>query len=432
MLHKGDLMTPPPPNEDFILYGPDGKPLSSEDSEAAKEAAQRLEVLIREECEALREHQPNLSKEKIDRAVRTALHRLSGEQVNKKYVFGSEYNPYSGELWLTIAIGHRKTKVIPLNIFTVLKSAAIAIGTFYAMHQGTTDDSQPIRKDHDAHPTKHGDADPEVSNEVYEGQVAEAMRENRQLTNRWQEEENGAHMVREKILPPDRGPQVSGIDYAVRVNFAPRFSGDFYDFQALPFGRFGLVLGHASGKGISAALIMSNMAVFLRRSIREGKDLAETFLELNEQVFQTSPDGRYANAFCAVYDSGKRELEYVNAGLPPAILLNRRSYAIVELNFGGSSLGIFADPPVHHAIGRIMLNPGDIIIAATEGLTGATDIKGQPWGMERLSRTAVLHSRSSNVTAEQLISGIIKEAEDFRSGVESANDITIVALKVRE
>ena len=147
------------------------------------------------------------------------------------------------------------------------------------------------------------------------------------------------------------------LDYSARCRQAHEIGGDCYDFVPLADAGLALAVGDASGKGLAAALMISNVQSSLRTAaLFSGSDQAATLRAVNRHVYATSLTDRYATLFYAVVAA--RKMRYVNAGHPPPIVL-RRDGSMDWLETGGAPVGMFPEWPYEE--GAIELNPGDLV-----------------------------------------------------------------------
>jgi sigma-B regulation protein RsbU (phosphoserine phosphatase) len=155
--------------------------------------------------------------------------------------------------------------------------------------------------------------------------------------------------------------------------------GDCFDFLPLPGRRVALAIADASGKGLAAALMIANVQSSLRTAAAFApNDAAAVVTAVNRQAHASSPTDRYATLFYGVFDEETRTLQYVNAGHNPPIVL-RGGDSIIRLEGGGRPVGLFVDS-IYKA-GMVQLNPGDVIVAYTDGVAEAVDPTGEEWGV---------------------------------------------------
>jgi sigma-B regulation protein RsbU (phosphoserine phosphatase) len=256
------------------------------------------------------------------------------------------------------------------------------------------------------------------------------MIENGRLTSRVVEQEKLrrdlalAAEVQKRLLP-DRPPDVSMATLAAVSLPARSVGGDYFDFIDLGDKRIGIALADVSGKGVAAALIMSSVQASLRiLSSDTDISLPQLVAKMNRFLHQSTGSNKYATFFYAQIDERGRQLRYVNAGhLPPYLL--RSASAIQELSTGGAVIGLF--PEMSYEEATIDLQPGDVLVAFTDGVTEAMNAGEEEFGEERLKELLrqVVHLPVNDVSARisEALKNWIKDAEQY-------DDLTFVVMKV--
>lgn len=233
-----------------------------------------------------------------------------------------------------------------------------------------------------------------------------------------------AREVQERLFPQTL-PAVDGLDYAGRCRPARGVGGDYYDFLALPDGRFGLAIGDVSGKGVSAALLMASLQASLRGQTTFGTPgLGDLMARVNRLVCDASSANRYATFFYATYDAASRRLDYVNAGHNAPMLL-RREGQVERLDRGGPVVGLL-EVAVYEST-AVDLCPGDLLVAYTDGLSEAMNPEGEEWGEERLIAAV---QRCVGLPALQIVDRLARMADDFVSGAPQHDDMTVVVARL--
>lgn len=187
------------------------------------------------------------------------------------------------------------------------------------------------------------------------------------------------------------GPTIETLSYSARCRQVRALGGDFYDFIPLPHHGLALAVGDASGKGLAAALMISNVQSSLRTAASfAGHDGPAVLTAVNRQVHACSLEDRFATLFYGVFDGTKRRLQYVNAGHNPPMVI-RQDGSIISLEAGGPPVGIFADSSYEQ--GTVELNPGDLILAYTDGVVEATNpgVNGEWTAFEKLLQEATAY-----------------------------------------
>ncbi len=237
-----------------------------------------------------------------------------------------------------------------------------------------------------------------------------------------------AREVQERLFP-QRLPVLAGIDYFGACRPALGVGGDYYDFLALPDGELGVAIGDVSGKGIAAALLMASLQASLRGQALVGQaDLSQLMKNVNQLVYDATPVNRYATFFYGQYNRTTRLFRYVNAGHnPPAILRASQngSAHVIRLETGGPVVGLF--PAVPYQEGSLLLEPGDIFLGFTDGISEAMNRADEEWGEERLIPAAAAHGQK---TAAEMIPLLMAEADRFVAGAPQHDDMTLVIVKM--
>lgn len=237
----------------------------------------------------------------------------------------------------------------------------------------------------------------------------------------------------QRQLFPQSAPEVRGLKLYGVCKAARSVSGDYYDFLKLGENRVGLVLGDVSGKGISAALLMAAIQSALRAQLYDGlsarggsagvlMSTADVVERLNLQLIENTPPEKYVTFFFAQYDAETRKLAYTNAGhLPPVIFRQGR---IERLRAGGTVVGLFVRSTYEQ--GEIQLEPGDLLLAFTDGITEPENIYGEEFGEARVLDVA---RRALNAPPEVLAEEIYRSVSDWTGSPELQDDMTLVVAK---
>jgi sigma-B regulation protein RsbU (phosphoserine phosphatase) len=220
------------------------------------------------------------------------------------------------------------------------------------------------------------------------------------------------------------GPAIANLDYSARCRQVHALGGDCYDFAPSANDRLALAVGDASGKGLAAALMISNVQSSLRTAeLFLGNDGAAVLGAVNRQLHASSLADRYATLFYGVFDGTTRTMRYVNAGHNPPMVM-RRDGSIDWLETGGAPVGMF--PDWRYEEGTVQLNAGDLVLAYTDGLIEAANSVGEEWGTEGF-RTSVADSRGR--CADDIVNAVFTSMDAFSGGRQS-DDATLAVLRV--
>jgi sigma-B regulation protein RsbU (phosphoserine phosphatase) len=241
----------------------------------------------------------------------------------------------------------------------------------------------------------------------------------------------------QRLLLPDQ-PLIRGLSYATHYQPAEIAAGDYYDLMALPdeteMGRaetgdalpevWGVMLGDVSGHGPAAAMEAVQFDAILRtyRGDEPPGGPAGALTYANRYYFSRRPRPFFMTVFAALNRPAARELDYVSAGHPPALL--RRGSELLRLGDDGDiPLGITREHRYSNSTCAFL--PGDLLIAYTDGLPEATNPAGEAFGFERIERLVMLAPPEPAALLDALRAALI---EHQRSDL-GHDDQTIVVLQ---
>jgi phosphoserine phosphatase RsbU/P len=231
-----------------------------------------------------------------------------------------------------------------------------------------------------------------------------------------------ARSIQEGFLPKEI-PQFPGYELASAWQSARIVGGDYFD--VLSFGRdtLGLCIADVAGKGMPAALLMSNLQAAVRGLA--SADLAPNELcgRLNALLCRNIASDRFITFFYAQLEGTSRSLQYVNAGHNPPIVLHQNG-SHHRLTEGGGVFGVF--PNQTFALGTTCLEQGDRLVLYTDGVTEAADGHDEEFGDERLVR---LLQENSSRSANEIQAKILRDVGDFCGG-RWHDDATLLVLAV--
>jgi sigma-B regulation protein RsbU (phosphoserine phosphatase) len=244
---------------------------------------------------------------------------------------------------------------------------------------------------------------------------------------RMRSELDTAREIQRQLLPTG-AREVPGLDLAAGYVPARELGGDFYDFMPYGKGRLGFLLGDVSGKGTAAALFGS-LAIGTVREIAVDHPCPPACMLslLNQRLVSARIDSRFIAMLFAVYDASSRKLTLANAGGPyPLLVRNGRVEAIL---LEGVPLGLIPDTEYDET--TIDLEPGDVLVFASDGILESENPTREEFGPERLAAllAAISHGHSAREIADQILA-----ATDGHSGagIEPHDDRTLVVLRVTD
>ena len=256
--------------------------------------------------------------------------------------------------------------------------------------------------------------------EILEREILEA-RAARRLDQRQQREFEEARLIQRGLLPTTF-PQIGGIQLAVSWQPANGVGGDCFD--TLPFGQgLGISIADIAGKGLPAALLMSNLQAAVRAFAQESAAPSSICGSVNRLLCRNMASGRFATFCYARVDASGRRIVYANAGHNPPLLV-RASGAIERLTDGGMVLGVFPDTAFDQ--GELPLASGDRLLFYTDGITEARNPEGDEYGEERLV-AAALGLRTES--ADALKDALLNDVNAFTAG-QFEDDATLIVVGI--
>jgi phosphoserine phosphatase RsbU/P len=233
-----------------------------------------------------------------------------------------------------------------------------------------------------------------------------------------------AKAIQERLIPREI-PRLAGYEIASSWQSAGAVGGDYFD--VLPLGKeaLGLCIADVAGKGIPAALLMSNLQAAVRGL--SSPSLAPDLLcnSLNSLVWKNTHTDRFITLFYAQLDGPARRLLYANAGHNAPIVVHADG-SHERLQEGGGVLGVFAEQS--YGLGTVRLAPGDRVVLFTDGVTEACNPVGEEFGEMRLLSLLEEHRALPAGEIQRKIDAAISEF----SGGHRTDDATLLVLAVGE
>jgi serine phosphatase RsbU (regulator of sigma subunit)/catechol 2,3-dioxygenase-like lactoylglutathione lyase family enzyme len=233
-----------------------------------------------------------------------------------------------------------------------------------------------------------------------------------------------AKQVQARLFPQIH-PRLETLEYAGICIQARQVGGDYFDFLDLGRERLGLVIGDVSGKGIAAALLMANLQANLRSQCAVALQHPRLLLQsVNRLFYENTADGAYASLFFADYDDKAGRLRYANCGHLSGLLL-RSDNSHERLDSTATLLGLFKEWDC--SMRECRLFPGDTLALYTDGVTEASNDRGEEFGevnlMEKLRQYR-------DLPCQALLTAVVDEVRRFDSH-EQYDDITLIIAKCR-
>ncbi|MEZ4592531.1 MAG: PP2C family protein-serine/threonine phosphatase [Chloroflexota bacterium] len=259
----------------------------------------------------------------------------------------------------------------------------------------------------------------EIYEQAYQAEVNAMMAEYQKVS----QELSIARKVQATFLPPHL-PEIPGWQFAVTLEPAREMSGDFYDFILLPNGRIGLVIADVADKGMGSALYMALSRTLIRTFAPDFESAPEQALcAANRRVLADSSSDLFVTVFYAILDPTTGVLTYCNAGHNPPFLYSGNGGGMRQLTRTAIPIGVLEEPP--WAQGTIQMEPGDLLVMYTDGVTEAEDEESDFFGEARLQAVAEANlGRSVDIIEGKVVTAVL----DFVGDAPQFDDITLMLL----
>ncbi|HVL69186.1 MAG TPA: SpoIIE family protein phosphatase [Vicinamibacterales bacterium] len=254
-----------------------------------------------------------------------------------------------------------------------------------------------------------------LQREIEEGRAA------RRRDHKQQRDVEEARLIQRGLLPRTF-PEVPGIDLSVTWLPADGVGGDCFD--TLGFGDvLGVSIADIAGKGLPAALLMSNLQAAVRAFAQEAVSPASINNSVNRLLCRNMASGRFATFCYARIEPAAGRIVYSNAGHNPPLLL-KRDGALVPLNEGGMVLGVFPDNQYEQA--EVAIAAGDVVVFYTDGITEARSPDGEEYGEDRLASAALAGRGAAAGTIKH---AVLADVNAFTGG-RFEDDATLIVVVI--
>lgn len=228
----------------------------------------------------------------------------------------------------------------------------------------------------------------------------------------------------QKDFLPRQNPVCEKFDIAGTNIPCHQVGGDYYDFIAIDPGRLAVVVADVSGKGISAALLMASLRAALYSELHPQAQLAKMTTKLNDFVHRSSAVNMFITFFLSEIELESGRFRYVNAGHNPPLLM-RKNGQVERLESCGFCLGMF--PAVPYEIKEARLNPGDMAVFYTDGITEIRNKDNEEYGEKRLIGFL---KKNIKLPAAKMIEKVCAELRTFSAGLPPHDDMTLIVVKM--
>ena len=228
----------------------------------------------------------------------------------------------------------------------------------------------------------------------------------------------------QKTFLPDSLPVLPGWQIQTRWETALQVGGDFYDIIFLSNHRIGLVIADVADKGLAASLYMTVSRTLIRAFGQTIADPGGILSAVNNLLVGDTPSGMFVTAIFAILDLKTGKLYFANAGHNRPIIIRSQESDSEELPSGDIALGVIED--VQYKNMEISLDPGDLILFYTDGLTETFSIDEEEFGVKR----AIEFLKANyHLSVNEILDKLDLELHNYRDGQSPSDDLTLIGLK---
>ena len=255
-----------------------------------------------------------------------------------------------------------------------------------------------------------------VKREIEDGALS------RRADERVQREQDEARLIQRALLPTTL-PTLQGIRIAAMWNPAMGFGGDCYDVIRFNDERVGITVADVAGKGLPAALLMSNLQAAVRAFASDSATPQQVATSVNRLLCRNIAVGKFVTFCYLVIDRARGVLTFANAGHNPPLLVHAHGGA-TRLMTGGMVLGVM--PETTYEQHEVAIAPGDRLVLYTDGIIEAENPTGDDYGEGRLSHAAITHR---TLTPQQMLDALFAEVSQFALG-NFTDDATLIVAAI--
>ncbi|MEI7449275.1 MAG: SpoIIE family protein phosphatase [Desulfomonile sp.] len=260
-------------------------------------------------------------------------------------------------------------------------------------------------------------------------QYVNRLAEETAAKQRMESELSIAAEIQRSLLPTSFSPPEGGDRLEIYAVMEParNVGGDFYDFFSIDEENMCFAIGDVCGKGVPAAILMAVTKSLLETAAGENSNPGHVLARVNRRLSQNNESCVFVTIFCCVLNFKEGKFIYANGGHDsPLVIGQQESIAFLD-HPGGPALGLFQDAvfPTQEFI----MEPGDTLLAFTDGVTEAFDRTGRFFAKENLIKQA---RRLTDRSVRDVVKDLFKEVVSFSDGMSQADDITILAFRLNK
>jgi len=236
---------------------------------------------------------------------------------------------------------------------------------------------------------------------------------------------DAAKQIQNKLLPQNL-PNDEKIGVSAYSTISDEVGGDFYDFFEIDKNKYGIIIGDASGKGLPAAMLISQIQAIIKSDLSLKRSIEQTIYLINSYLSTYSASKHFATLFYGVLDMSVGELNYINAGHNYPIILNEQ-IDIIRLKTSGPALGLMIN--ANYKQRMVKTNSSDLIFLFTDGLTERMNSMNIQFGEEKVIE--ILQDQLENNTQE-IVNEINKEVSHYLNNHFEIGDTTFMAVRIKK
>ena len=233
----------------------------------------------------------------------------------------------------------------------------------------------------------------------------------------------------QKSLLPETAPCIDGLDVSGSTISCDEVGGDYFDYlpNRVLSNNLSIIIGDIIGHGVDAALFMASARAFLRMRAAQPGTIEDIVMAMNQHLTRDmEKTGRFMTMFYLVIERSDNRLRWVRAGHDPALLYDPGTDQFIELSGPGIALGV-NEEYVYQQQQTEQLLQGQILVLTTDGIYEASNHDGEMFGKQRLKSIV---QQNYSKSSQAILDNIMLEHERFTYGVDRADDLTLVIVKM--
>jgi len=234
---------------------------------------------------------------------------------------------------------------------------------------------------------------------------------------------DAARQIQNELLPKNL-PTNSFVDVSAFSTISEEVGGDFYDFFEIYENRYGIIIGDASGKGLPAAMLISQIQAIIKSDLSLNRTIEQTILLINSYLNTYSSARHFATMFYGILDLNNGLLNYINAGHNYPIIINK-DRKIKRLQTNGPALGLTNNVSFNEK--SVKINSRDLLFVFTDGLTERMDKNNTQFGEENIIQ---ILKHGSIASSSKIINDVNEKVNAFSNKQEEIDDTTFMAVNI--